>query len=352
MTQPLLKNFWIDQTRMNIWVSKKNLKSSELQLCLQLMNTVTLVEQAYYDLISAKENVRVQEKALELANRLLAENKKRVEVGAMAPLDEKQAESRVASTRAQLLMAQQTLAAQENVLKKLLHDNFSDWHKVAIEPTASLAAIPQVFSLQDSWHKGMTLRPDMLQSRVELEKQDIVLRYNRNQLFPELDLVGSYGHMGGGVSQYSGIFGQIEEGSSPFYSYGAVLRIPLSNRGPRYNYKVSKAQKQQLLLRLKKLEQDILVQIDDAVKRAQTSLERVDSTKQARLYAEAALEAEQKKLENGKSTSFFVLQLQSDLTAARSAEIGALADYNKSLAQLALAEGATLERHRLQVGVK
>jgi outer membrane protein TolC len=78
----------------------------------------------------------------------------------------------------------------------------------------------------------------------------------------------------------------------------------------------------------------------------------VDSTKQARLYAEAALEAEQKKLENGKSTSFFVLQLQSDLTAARSAEIGALADYNKSLAQLALAEGATLERHRLQVGVK
>jgi len=103
---------------------------------------------------------------------------------------------------------------------------------------------------------------------------------------------------------------------------------------------------------LKKLEQDIMIQIDDAVKLAQTSFERVDATKQARLYAEAALEAEQKKLENGKSTSFVVLQLQRDLTTARSQEIRALADYNQALAGLALNEGSVFERNHLTVNAK
>jgi len=104
-------------------------------------------------------------------------------------------------------------------------------------------------------------------------------------------------------------------------------------------------------LTLKQKEQGILTEIDNAVIAARTSYERVGSTREARLYAEAALEAEQKKLENGKSTSFVVLQLQRDLTAARSAEISALADYNKSLAVLAHSEGSTLERRKIDLNV-
>jgi len=94
------------------------------------------------------------------------------------------------------------------------------------------------------------------------------------------------------------------------------------------------------------------VDIEDAVKLAQTNFERVDATKQARLYAEAALEAEQKKLENGKSTSFNVLFLQRDLTQARSAEIQALTEYNRALSQLSLKEGTTLERNRLKIDIR
>ena len=107
-----------------------------------------------------------------------------------------------------------------------------------------------------------------------------------------------------------------------------------------------------MALQFRQLEQNILVQIENAIATAQTSFERVDATRQARLYAQAALEAEQKKLENGKSTSFFVLQLQRDLTAARSEEIRAVADYNKALTQLAQSEGSTLERRRIDVNVK
>jgi len=197
----------------------------------------------------------------------------------------------------------------------------------------------------------MSQRPDLLQSRVDLERQQIVLRYDRNQLFPQLDLIGSYGHLASS-REFSGALGQFKDGSSPFYSYGATITLPLSNRAARQNYKIDKAQQRQLLLRLKKFEQSIMVEIEDAVKLAQTNFERVDATKQASLYAQAALEAEQKKLENGKSTSFNVLFLQRDLTQARSAEIQALTDYNRALSQLSLKEGSTLERNGLKVDIR
>jgi len=351
LKQPLLKNFWIDGARKAIWSSKKNLQMSELDLQSLIIAIITEVEVAYYDLIQAEENVKVQEKALELSMKLLAENKKRVEVGAMAPLDEKDAESQVAANRANLLLERNSLATKQNTLKRLLKENFSDWHQVPLEPTEPLRAVPQAFSLQDSWHKGMSLRPDYQKYRLELELQDIEIRYSRNQLFPELDLEGTYGHLGQG-REYSGAWGQIRDGENPFYSFGATLRIPLSNRGARAAYKSSKAQKEQVVLRMKKAEQDILVSIDNAVKSAQSSFEQVDATKQAREFAEAALEAEQKKLENGKSTSFIVLRLQSILTQQRSSEIRALAAYNMALARLAAEEGYTLQRHNLQVGVK
>src|SRR5207244_2739145 len=144
----------------------------------------------------------------------------------------------------------------------------------------------------------------------------------------------------------------LREGDQPSYTYGAALSIPLSNVKARNAHKSSKEILQQNLLNVKKVEQDIMVQIDDAVIQARSKYEQVGSTREARLYAEAALEAEQKKLENGKSTSFVVLQLQRDLTAARSAEISALADYNKALADLAHREGSTLERRNIDLNVK
>ena len=100
MRQPLLKNFWIDSTRLQIFLAKKNLQVSELGLRDRIIKSVTLVEEAYYNLIFQDENVKVQQKALELAERLVAENRRRVEVGALAPLDEKQAESQAAASRA------------------------------------------------------------------------------------------------------------------------------------------------------------------------------------------------------------------------------------------------------------
>ncbi len=351
LAQPLLKNFWIDATRQQISVNRKTLKISELGVRWKIMEVVNRTEQAYYDLIFAMENVRVQEKALELAERLLAENKRRVEVGALAPLDEKQAEAQAAGRRADLLSARRNLQAQQNLLKGLMTVSYRDWHGVDIQPVEKLVAVPEKFDLIESWRRGMTQRPDLLQSRVDIERRDIVLKYERNQLFPQLDLIGSYGR--NGLDRHFGAaLEDIRTESNPSYSYGILFSIPLSNRGPRNLYRASKAEKEQSLLVLKRLEQNILVQIEDSVDLAQTNFERIDATRRARLYAEAALDAEQKKLENGKSTSFVILQLQRDLTTARSEEIRALADYNKALAQLAFNEGTVFERNNLSIEVK
>ena len=354
LTQPLLKNFWIDGTRLNIRVAKNRLKYSEQGLRLRMIDVVTLVEQAYYDLIAARENVKVQQSALELAERLLAENKKRVEVGSMAPLDQKQAESQLASSRADLISAQRAVTAQENVLKSLLSEDYRKIHDIDIEPAEGLTAPVMIFNLQDSWSKGMTQRSDLQQAKLDLERQGIQLKYDRNQLFPELDLFGTYGHGANSadVVEFSDGFNQFRTGDRPFYTYGAQLSIPLSNIGPRNRYKATKLSAAQAVLVFKKLEQGVLIQIDDGIKQAQSNYERVDATRAAREYAEAALDAEQKKLASGKSTSFFVLQLQKDLTAARSAEIAALADYNKSLAALAQVEGTTLDRRGINVRVE
>jgi outer membrane protein TolC len=106
------------------------------------------------------------------------------------------------------------------------------------------------------------------------------------------------------------------------------------------------------LLTLKKLEQNIMVQIDDDIKQAESSYEQVAATRTAKEYAAAALDAEQKKLENGKSTTYTVLQMQRDLTTARGNLIQALDTYNKALAQLSLDEGSTLQRLGINVEMR
>ncbi len=351
VTQPLLKNFWTDNNRLAISVAKNRLKYSEQGLRQQLIATVTAVENAFYELIFARENLKVEQQALDLAQTQLDQDKQRVQVGTLAPLDVQQDEAQVAQSHANLIAAQFTLATDENTLKNLITDHYAQWHDVRIEPVATLAAARQLFDVQDSWTKGLTQRPDFTEAKLNVEQQGIQLKYYRNQLFPELDLVGSYGYNGAG-QEFSDAFGQYSTANRPFYTYGAQLSIPLSNTKARNNLKAGKATEQQLLLQLKQLEQNVMVEIDNAVKQAQSAWESVDATKQARTYAAAALDAEQKKYAVGKSTTFTVLQLQNNLTAARSQEIRSLANYNEAIANLAQQEGSTLERNKVDLSVK
>jgi len=351
LTQPLLKNFWIDGNRLTISIARNRLKYSEQGLRSLIINTITSVENAYYDLIFAKGDVQVQEEALVLSQKQLSDDEQRVQVGSLAPLDVQQDKSQVAQDQANLIAARFRFVSAQNILKNLLTDNYSAWHDQDIEPITPLNATRQFFDLQESWNRGMTQRPDLIQAKLDVEQQGIQLKYSFNQLFPELDLTGSYGFNGEG-REFSGVFSQVDQGNAPFYSYGAQLSIPLGNVKARNNYKAGKANKEQLLLALKQLEQAIMVSIDNAVKQSESTWENVQATHEARIYAEAALDAEQKKYNVGKSTTFTVLQLQIKLTQARSAEIGSVVNYHKALALLAHEEGNTLETHQIDFKVK
>ena len=351
LTQPLLRNFWADAPRTQIKVNRLQVKISKLALEHFVMGTVRKVQETYYDLAVARENLKVHEKSLELAQRLLDENKDRLQIGVAAPLDEKQAQSQLAGARTDLLSAQNQITLIEDVLKNLLLDEYGPWHNVTIEPSDKLFAMPESFDLQESWANGLRLRPDFLELKEELEKQNIILKFRHNQLFPSLDLVGSLGSSGLDTD-YNSSVEQTRSGDNPRWGVGAVFTVPLTLRAERNNFRVAKAEKQQALLRLKQLEQEIVLQINDVVKLAQRNFQRVDSARQAREYSEAALDAEQQKLASGKSTTFVVLELQAKLTRSRSAEIQALADYNKSLVELYFREGTILERNHIAMEIK
>ncbi|HXI51084.1 MAG TPA: TolC family protein [Candidatus Saccharimonadales bacterium] len=351
VTQPLLRDFWIDSGRLNIRLSKKTVIMSELRLRLLVMDITRRVAQGYFDLVAARDQIRVQQQALELAQQLVAENKKKVEVGTMAPLDEKQAESQAAKAKADLTTANYAVQKAENVLKALITHDFGEIQPATIEPTDKMLALYQSFSLPECWRNGLDKRPDYLLEKESIEFQNIVLTYRHNQLFPGLDIVGTYGRnaLGGTSEEWTD---SMQDNRYPRYGGAVVLSLPLTFRQERDAYKKAKVAKEALILSLKRREDVILAEIDDGLKAVISTYATTESTREARVYAEAALDAEQKKLEQGKSTSFNVLQLQKDLTAASSKEIQALADYNKALHQLYFNEGTALERNKITFDVK
>jgi outer membrane protein TolC len=156
----------------------------------------------------------------------------------------------------------------------------------------------------------------------------------------------------GNSQTYGDTFGQLREREYPTHYIGAEFSIKLSRRAERSQYRARQAVIEQLLWELKRLEQSIMVEIDNAVKLARTNYERVNASREARQFAEAALDAEQKKLASGKSTTFVVLRLQRDLTDRRAAEIRAQLDYFRALTDLSLAEGTILEKNDIDVEIE
>ena len=146
------------------------------QLRQQIMASVTAVKPSYYNLLYARrQRGCMNQTALKLANQLVAENLKRVEVGALAPLDEKQSESQAAASQAALQVASQALVVQENAFKSLLTDNYTEWANVTPVPSEELVAVPETLNLQESWRRAVTQRPELIEAKLNVEKQNVTL---------------------------------------------------------------------------------------------------------------------------------------------------------------------------------
>ncbi|MDB6040231.1 MAG: bepC [Verrucomicrobiales bacterium] len=351
LTQPLLRDFLIDSYRRDIQLNKKNLKISELALKQQLISNVTAVISAYYNLIFAKEQIAAQKQELELAVELLRFVHQKVELHAVSPLEQPRAELQVESVKTVLFAAQQSYIEQQNTLKNLISDDFQAIADVQLEPGEALVLNPEPTDRNEAWKTALLERPDLQQMKLDLEKQDIIVKFNSNQRLPRFDIIGSYGWQSV-QNSFDDSVDSVRNRDHKFYSIGALLSIPIGNVAARNTYKASQVSKQQAVTLFKKLQQDVLAQVDTAVKVEEVTLQQAGSARKAREYAKLALEAEQKKFENGSSTSFVVLEYQNKLTEARTAEFRALAQYNIAKAQLASSEGTTLERNQIQVNVR
>jgi outer membrane protein TolC len=364
ITQPLLRGAWIDGTRMNIKLQKQQVETSSLTVIRQITQTVSNVELAYYALIASRENVKVAEETLALTEKNFSNQKRRAEVGTLAKSQLPQLEAELYSQKASLLSVQNNYADSVNTLKRLLTDDFGAAQAAELLPVGELNPVQTVFSRNDSWDKALNQRPEILQSQISLENTDIRLRYNKNQLYPQLDLRATYGLSGSdsavvkfrdktpfveSSASFNNAFRDVRRGDYPNYSIGLQFSIPIPNRSARASYETAQAQKEQAVLQHKELEQSIMVEIDRLIRDAEYRFEQITVTRQARLSSELALQNETKRYNEGAIENYQVLQAQRDLTGRRYTEINAKVQYLIALSRLAQAEGSTLDNNNINV---
>jgi outer membrane protein TolC len=341
-----LKNFGLGINSANIRIARKSLAIAQQNFIQLVMNKISSVCTAYYELIFTIEDHRAKMQTLDEAKELLDQTRKRAEIGTQSPLDVIQAEAGVAENEQGVITSAQAIKDAENVVKRLISQQVSEFRGVSLIPSDFPVAQMTDLDVTQSIRTALTKRPDFLSAKHAVERQNIVVQFSRNQLWPEIDLQGSYGVNGSGtsVSRYSD---SLTSDDFPAWSAGVVVSFPLGNRQARSSYHIAKLDADQALISLKALEQDIIVQVEDAVGHVGSSLKTVEAARAATRLAEASLDAEKKKLLAGTSTTFLVLQAQAQLGSSRSAEVRARASYSESLVALDLAEGTILQKNKI-----
>lgn len=361
-TQPLLRNRAIDNTRLNIQVSKNNIAISDLELRNTVVTTVRNVKNAYWDLAVALSNLGVQQQTLELARQTLADNRKRVEVGTMAPIDIVQAEAEVASNEENVIIAEQTVAQAQDRLRALLLDpGTPEFWNTTFEPADVPALAANPVDVDAAVETALKNRLDLLQTRKQLETQEVRIKYFKDQTLPSVGAQVDYGlaGLGGtvlsrlsddplapgevtGKVPYSDVLRDVFGFNFPTWAVSVNVSYPIGRNPARVNLERARLQNEQSLLQIRDLERQVVQQVRDLARQVNTNLRRVATTRAARTLAERRLEAEQKKFGVGLSTTFTVLQAQRDLAAARNNEQSAILDFEKSRVDFEAAQEAAI----------
>jgi outer membrane protein TolC len=348
-TQPLLRNFLTDTTRTQLVVTRLNQDISEIGLRATITGTLANVRNAYWDLVYAIQAVEVAQRSLALATKLVEDNRARVEVGTMAPIDVIQAQAEEATRRQTLAQARANHRTAELALKRLIVSGTDDpmW-TASIDPVDRPSFTPAALDVEGAVRRALDARTDLQQSRRTLQANDATLRNLVNQTLPSLDLVASYGLAGIGGTEFlrgtglgSPIIGQISRSyaaaldtlfdrAAPTWNVSLNFSYPLGTSAADANAARARLQQQQTLAQTKQLELQIATEVTNAALQVQATMERYQAATVARELAQKRLEAEQSKFEVGMSTNFFVVQAQRDLADAENAELRALLDYRKA----------------------
>lgn len=360
-TQPLLRNFKIDGTRQQLLVSQKNREISDVQLQQSIALTARNVKNAYYDLMFAIGNLQVQRQSLELAERSLKDNRARVEIGTMAPIDIVQAEAEVAQREESVIVAEAAISRAEDRLRTLVFNpSAPDFWQIRIEPTDTVQFRPIAVDTDSAVGNALRQRTDLMTSRKQLESNDVNIRFFKNQTLPDVNASLTYFSQGlGGTSFIRGpgfpgpVIGETQKsygstlktmfaGDFPTWTFSMQVSYPIGYANAEASLARARLQDQQSRKQLQSQELQVATQIREYARQVQTNAKRVEATRASRTLAERRLEAEEKKFQAGMTTSFLVFQAQRDLNQARNNELQSLLDYNKSVVDYETSQEAPL----------
>jgi len=349
LTQPLLRNAGIDITKTFIHVAQNNAIVEEHVFRDRVLTVLATVEQTYWEVVFANENLKVAEAALKAAQELGASNRAKAKAGIMSLVDVLQAEAAVASRVEQVLIADKTIRDQEDQLRRLLNPGEENLRQdIRLTPLDKPTITLEPLSLEEAIDTAIELRPEIAQAKKNTETSEFNTKFAKNQILPTLSLQGTMGLAGLG-KDYTDSVNQNLSGDYYNFGGGLVLSYPLGNRSAWSAYNKRQLEAKNAEASLVNVRQQIIVGVREAVRRVQTDFKRIETTRSARIMAEKQLQAEQERLKVGLSTTRFVLDFQRDLAVAQGNELRAIIDYNKSLSNLARHKATTLDRYNLQL---
>ncbi len=394
LTQHLLQGFGFAPNTRFIQIAKNDREISDVAFRLQTITTVDQIENMYWDLVFAYENVKVQNENLAFAQKTLSDNKKQVEIGTLAPIEVVRAQSTVASDQQTLTLALTNLQLEQLLMKNALSRTLVDPRLADAEviPTSTMEVPAQepVVPTEDLVNDALSHRPDLAEARINLTNTGISNKAIRNAMLPSVDLFAYYGGQGLGGSQnptnlcsnqtaseqsegfcagpnpafgnppptlipiaptvgYGGTLNQLINSTAPDKGAGISINIPLRNRAAQATQVRSEFEYRQAQLRIQQIENQVRIEVRNAQFGVQQNRASVASAQAAVDLAHESLSAEQKKYALGASTSTLVLQYQSGMTSAEVTLVSAKAAYEKAQIELDRATGLLLDHANILI---
>jgi outer membrane protein len=394
-TQPLLRGFRINPARRQILLTRRAADLTAAQVSTVLMEQLSLVEQAYWDVVFATRFLEVQVTALGQAQGQVASNERQAQQGTLAPIDVVEAETQAATFRQSVATAQQALALAENRLKRLVlaNRNAALWSQALVPTEPSDRDLPSV-TLEEALKLALAQRPELRESQVALEQNAIEQRFLADEARPRVDLVGTYTLSGLAGTALSGSGSQLRSSIDPavlarlnalsalagfdpvtltpgspatlpgFLSGGlgesmsniwarrfptalaqVQVDLPIRNRTARANIARGLIARRELERRRDQTEQTVEADVRNALQAVESSRSRLDAASSARRNAQEQYESERRRFESGLSTVFLVLQRQTALVTAQGQEVRARTELNQAVALFDRATGGTLARY-------
>jgi outer membrane protein TolC len=351
LNQQLLSGFSRDNNRRYIRVAETNREAARQAFALEVMAAVAQAEGLYWDLVAAKERVRAAEQSLAVSSQLLRDTRRQVEIGTMAPLEVVSAEAEVAGRRRDLIQGQTGVQQAALQLKNAVVRQMDDALAAAGVQTTDTLPEPQdsdVPAFEEAFAAALRNRPELAQAAANIRNQEIAVEFTKDRLKPTLSvfaLLSSQGRAGTVFDSWSDV-GRL---NFPEYAYGFSLSFSIGNRAAQADHTEAQLNRQQSELSLQRTRNTIrqevrntiigVMQAKAAVAAADTAVERSRQT----------LDAEQRKLRAGTSTSYNVIQIQRDLFTAELAEVQARVAYARARVALDRATGTILERRGIDL---